>query len=255
MAEKRVHFRFYAELNDFLPQGRRFRTFTHTFEMPTTVKDMIEGLGVPHTEVDLILAGGEPVGFDHRVGDGDRISVYPVFESLDVSEVTHAHREPLRRTRFVVDANLGQLARYLRLLGFDCIYDRALHDRELAELSASESRVLLTRDVDMLKRRVITHGYFVRAEEPRAQVIEVIKRFDLFNSVRALERCAVCNGELEEVDKKEIAARLQPGVAESHDDFRRCSGCDRIYWQGGHHRGILSLVQEVARANPRRGPE
>jgi uncharacterized protein with PIN domain len=255
MAQKRARFRFYAELNDFLPQDRRFRSFTHSFEMPTTVKDMIEGLGVPHTEVDLILVGGEPVGFDHRVDDGDHISVYPVFESLDVADVTRVRPEPLRHTRFVVDANLGQLARYLRLLGFDSTFDPGLGDRELAEISGSENRVLLTRDLDMLQISVITHGYYVRGEHPRNQVIEVIKRFDLFNSVRALERCAVCNGELEEVDKKEIAARLQPGVAESHDDFRRCSGCDRIYWQGGHHRGILSLVQEVARANPRRGPE
>ena len=103
-------FRFYAELNDFLPAERRQRTLPCPFELSGSVKDMIESLGVPHTEVDLILANGRSVDFAYLVQDGDYISVYPVFESIDISPVLRVRPEPLRETAFVLDVHLGRLA-------------------------------------------------------------------------------------------------------------------------------------------------
>jgi hypothetical protein len=82
-----ILFRFYAELNDFLPAARRGLSFPVPFEMPAAVKDLIEAAGVPHTEVDLILANGQSVDFGYQVRDGDRISVYPAFETLDITPV------------------------------------------------------------------------------------------------------------------------------------------------------------------------
>ena len=108
MAKPRAHthsaqFRFYAELNDLLPADRRQKTFSHHFGGRPSVKDAIESLGVPHVEVDLILVNGASVGFDHHLAHGDRVSVYPVFESLDISPIVCLRAEPLRRTAFVLD--------------------------------------------------------------------------------------------------------------------------------------------------------
>src|SRR5512144_1987617 len=98
-ARLRAYFRFYAELNDLLAPGRRMVTFAHEFAARASVKDMIESLGVPHTEVDLILANGRSVDFTYLVADDDRISVFPVFESLDITPVLRVRPQPLRQTR------------------------------------------------------------------------------------------------------------------------------------------------------------
>ncbi len=125
----RAVLRFYAELRDFLAPERRSGTVTHTFDVPGSVKDVIEASGVPHTEVDLILANGESVDFSYQMAEGDRISVYPVFESFDISSVARVRPEPLRQVRFVLDGHLGRLARYLRLLGFDSLSRQHLEVR------------------------------------------------------------------------------------------------------------------------------
>ena len=245
----RAQFRFYEELNDFLPQAQRYSTIERTFDQHPSVKDMIEAIGVPHAEVDLIIVNGESVDFSHRVADGDRVSVYPVFESLDISPVVRVRPEPLREPRFAVDANLGQLARYLRLLGFDTTYDREISDAELAESSQRDGRLLLTRDVGLLKRRTITHGYYVRASDPRAQVIEVLGRFDLAPAARPFMRCTICNGELAPVDKKEVADRVPAGSLKHFQEFRTCSGCGRVYWEGSHMERASKFVKEVLQAS------
>jgi hypothetical protein len=167
--------RFYEELNDFLPAARRKTGFEHTFRRRASIKDMIESLGVPHTEVELILVNGESVDFSHIVMDGDVISVYPVFESLDIRPLLKLRPEPLRKNRFVLDTHLGRLARYLRLLGFDTLYRNNFHDAELARLSHDQQRTLLTRDRMLLHRSIITHGYFVRTTEPLYQTGEVLR--------------------------------------------------------------------------------
>jgi uncharacterized protein with PIN domain len=246
----RARFRFYAELNDFLPVELRFETLEREFLVSPTVKDAIEGLGVPHTEVDLIVVDGRSVGFEHRVGDGELISVYPMFESMDISPVVRLRPEPLRDTRFVADANLGQLARYLRLLGFDTLYRKDFEDPEIAMISVRERRVLLTRDVGVLRRGEVTHGYFVRGDVPRLQVIEVVTRFDLFDVLAPLTRCANCNGALISVRKEEVAHRLEAGTRAGYDDFRMCTGCEQIYWKGAHHARFTELVDAVLAARP-----
>src|SRR3990172_9870927 len=160
-------FRFYEELNDFLTAEKRKRDNTVHFDQRNWVKDFIEAMGVPHTEVDLILVNGEPVDFSYIVLQNDRISVYPVFEPLDISPLNRLRPEPLRKPRFVLDTHLGKLARYLRLLGFDTLYDNHYTDAELTDISDSgEKRILLTRDKGLLKRKRITHGYFVRETNP-----------------------------------------------------------------------------------------
>jgi uncharacterized protein with PIN domain len=239
-------FRFYAELNDFLPVERRQRDITVPFVVPPSVKDAIEGLGVPHTEVDLILVDGEPVDFGHRLRAGDRVSVYPVFERLDIAGLTRLRPEPLRHVRFVADGHLGTLARYLRLVGFDTRLDPSWDDATLARLAVSEHRILLTRDRGLLKRRAVTHGLFVRDDDPTRQLVDVVRRLHLSRQLQPFTRCMACNGPLADVDKATIADRLERHTREAFERFRRCRDCDRIYWEGAHHRRLLDLV-ELAR--------
>src|SRR3990167_7796238 len=136
-----AHFRFYAELNDFLPSERRQVTFARSFEGRASVKDMIGSLGVPHTEVEVILVNDSPVDFSYIVQDGDRISVYPIFESFDISPLVLLRPRPLREPKFVLDTHLGKLAAYLRILGFDTLYRNDYPDEELARVSAEEKRI------------------------------------------------------------------------------------------------------------------
>lgn len=250
---QQARFRFYEELNDFLPPEWRKVEFAQAFDRRTSIKDMIEALGVPHPEVELILVNGESVGFDRIVRDGDRIAVYPVFEALDVTAALRVRERPLREPRFVLDANLGALARYLRLAGFDSRYRNDIDDGELAAISADERRILLTRDRDVLKRRIVTHGYFVRSDDPPEQLAEVFRRFDLHDLARPLGRCARCNGMLRDVDKAAILDRLEPLTARHYEHFRHCTGCDRIYWRGSHVAGIERLVTAIRRGDRHAG--
>ena len=235
-------FRFYAELNDFLPSSRRQVPFVHRFNGRVSIKDMIESLGVPHTEVDLILVNGESVDFRYLVQDGDYISVYPVFESFDITPLLRVRSHPLRLPRFVLDVHLGRLAGYLRLLGFDARYMADCDDATLAALSCDERRTLLTRDRGLLKRRQVTHGYCVRTTNPREQVSEVLRRFDLYRSVAPFSRCIRCNGVLGSVAKQEVADRLPPHVRDNHYDFRICSACGQVYWRGSHYNRLQALI-------------
>jgi uncharacterized protein with PIN domain len=205
------------------------------------VKDLVEGLGVPHTEIDLILVNGRSVDFGYHLDDGDRVSVYPVFEALDISLATLVRPRPLREIRFIADVHLGRLAAYLRLGGFDTLYRNDWDDSDLAEVSAQEHRVLLTRDRGLLMRAVVTHGYLVRGTHPRAQLAEVIERFDLRGSLLPLTRCSICNSLVERVAKQEVVETLPARTAQHYEDFWRCVGCGRLYWRGAHYRSLHGL--------------
>lgn len=242
---KSVHFRFYEELNDFLPKEKRKIKFTHRFIDRASVKDVIESLGVPHTEVDLILVNGKSFGFEYIINDGDEISVYPVFESLDISNVQHLRAKPLRNPKFVGDVHLGKLTRYLRMMGFDVLYKNNLCDDDIVNISKNEKRTILTRDVGILKRTEVTHGYFIRNTDVEKQVIEVIKRFDLQKEIKEFTRCIECNDLLTPVNKNEIINQLPQKVAASQNDFSQCPSCKKIYWKGTHHQKMLSFIQSV----------
>lgn len=238
----RATFRFYAELNDLLPAERRGVAFEHAFTGRPAVKDAIEALGVPHGEVDLLLADGEPVDLAWRLRDGARVSVYPVFEALDLGPIARLRPAPLREVRFVLDGHLGRLARHLRMLGFDARWRADAPDDELAAVSVAERRVLLTRDRGLLMRRAVTHGVLIRATDPLRQLAEVVERLDLRRALAPFTRCLRCNAPLEEVAKDEVAPSLPPRVRERHDAFRRCPGCGRVYWAGTHHRRMEQLI-------------
>ncbi|MGA9031275.1 MAG: Mut7-C RNAse domain-containing protein [Sulfuricaulis sp.] len=241
-----VQLRFYEELNDFLPPERRKITFTHELTRRTSVKDLIESFGVPHTEVEVILVNGRSMDFSYIVQACDRISVYPVFESLDISPLIRLRDKPLRDPSFVIDANLGQLARYLRLLGFDVIYRNDFTDREVAQVASADRRIVLTRDRALLQHKIITHGYFVRTVKPREQVREILTRLDLYSALHPFTRCLRCNGELEDVEKDAVLHQLEPKTKKYYHHFRRCKTCGQAYWKGSHFNRMEKLCDYFA---------
>ncbi|CAG9182241.1 Mut7-C ubiquitin/RNAse domain-containing protein [Cupriavidus pinatubonensis] len=238
-------FRFYEELNDFLAPDQRRRDLSCPCARAATVKHMIEALGVPHTEVELILVNGESSGFDRMLEDGDRVSVYPKFESLDVSPLLRVRAHPLRIIRFVADAHLGGLAHLLRMMGFDTLYDNHFEDSEIARIAEREGRIVLTRDRELLKRRGITHGCYVRAIKSTPQVREIFQRLDLARSARPFSLCLDCNVPLQPVARDVVADRVPPAVLERHDRFVTCDCCRRVFWEGSHWRCMRALVDEL----------
>ncbi|MGE5440536.1 MAG: Mut7-C RNAse domain-containing protein [Bacteroidota bacterium] len=241
----RAFLRFYEELNDFLPEERRKVRFTHFYTGRTSVKDMIESLGVPHAEIDLILVNGQSVDFSYIVQDGDDISVYPVFESFDVRDLTHLRQKPLREPKFVLDVHLGRLAHYMRMLGLDTLYSNNYSKDDLVNISIEKRRTILTRDRNILKRNDVTHGYWVRREGPVEQAREVIERFHLERELHEFSRCMECNGVLEKVDKEDILDELPPKVEQSQTDFYRCPDCLRVYWKGTHYDKMKKLIGKI----------
>lgn len=240
-----VTIRAYAELNDFLRKEWRQREFHYPLNGGNNIKHLIESAGIPHTEIELILLNGFSVGFDSTVKTGDRISVYPVFESIDVSRVIVLRPEPLRKTSFVLDVHLGKLVTILRLLGFDAAFPGDIPDEELAWISAKEGRILLTRDRILLKRNMVTHGCFLHSQNPEEQAGEILDRLDLRRCVKPFIRCPDCGGCLEPVDKEIILHRLKPLTIKYYKEFSMCSRCGRIYWKGSHYDALLKLLERL----------
>lgn len=236
-------FRFYAELNDFLHRSRRGQGFEYRFEGRPGIRDAVEAMGVPHTEIDLIVVNGESVGFEYRLEDGDRVSVYPVFESFDISPVVRLRPEPLREPKFVLDVHLGKLARLLRLLGFDCSYERYAEDPEIIDCSLTERRTILTRDIGLLKCGRVTHGYWVRSCAPPAQLAEVVDRFQLRGRARAFTRCSVCNGTIKPADTERALQEAPEKVRAWCREYYRCCRCGRLYWKGTHYESLCKLIE------------
>lgn len=240
-----VYFRFYEELNDFLPSEKRKARFRHLFIDRTSVKDMVESLGVPHTEIDLILANGKPVNFSYIVKNGDEISVYPVFESFDISDVQHLRPEPLREPKFIMDVHLGRAAKFMRLLGFDTAYENSFSKAEIVRISIDEKRTVLTKNQDLLKRNDVTHGYWIRSNTPNEQLKEIVGRFQLKSKIKLFSRCLVCNSLLQRIEKGDIIDRLPPKVKEWQTEFCFCKNCDKMYWKGKQYDNLKKTVDKI----------
>ncbi len=246
MEAKQATVRLYGDLNWFVPE--RASTAVVRFDVPGAVKDAVESLGVPHTEVDLVLLDGEPVGWEARLHPGARVAVYPWFGHLDVAGISPVHVPAPDPVRFVADVHLARLARYLRLVGCDVLHDPGSSPHEIADLSVAEQRIVLTRDVGLLKRGAVRHGYYVRATAPLAQAIEVVGRFSLASSIAPFTRCMACNEELEAATADEVAGAVPERIGRLHHEFRRCRGCGRVYWDGSHRRRLDEIVATVLRA-------
>jgi uncharacterized protein with PIN domain len=236
-----VTVRVYGPLNDFLPYAQRQLAIAVAFNGRTTVKDVVEGVGVPHPEVDLILVNGDPTPFESRVQGGERVAVFPRFYQIDIDGVASVRSSSPDATRFVLDGHLGKLARRLRLCGLDAVCPPGADDDELAALASREHRVLLTRDRELLKRRMVAHGYFVRETDAHGQLVEVLRRFEP-PVMAPFSRCLECNVELRAVPKASVESSLPKGVRSQFESFHTCDACRRVYWEGSHWTRLSKAV-------------
>ncbi len=238
-----VSVRLYAELNDLLPPERKMRPFSVTVPSPASVEELFRVLAIAKDDVDIVLVNGQSVGAEHRLKEGDLISLYPVFESFDISPLVRLREGPLRESRFVLDTHLGKLSTYLRMLGFDALYRPDYRDEELVAIALGEGRILLSRDRELVASRQLTRAYLVRQTDPQLQAGEVIERFDLRGSVQPFIRCMRCNTLLEKREKGEVFDRLPPRIKAMYDEFQVCPTCQRIYWKGSHFQRMSEFVQ------------
>lgn len=175
--------------------------------------------------------------------------MYPMFESFDIGELNRLRPEPLRETKFVLDVHLGTLARYLRMAGFDTVYRNDLDDPEIAAIAGEEKRIVLTRDIGILKRNEVRRGYWVRNTDPDKQLKEVVKRFHLNTELNPFKRCIRCNGVIRKVPKQDVFHLLPSATKKNYTDFSRCADCGNIYWKGSHYRKMVEKIKTVLGRN------
>jgi uncharacterized protein len=240
-----IKVRLYAELNEHLPLHARMRPFDVAVEEDATALQVLEALKIPESEVDLILVNGEACNSQQVLRAGDCVSVYPLFESFDISGVTKVRPGALRQPRFVLDVHLGKLASFLRMLGFDTLYRGDYADSELVDISLSEERTLLSRDRALIAEPRLLRAYAVREEDPRAQLVEVLRRFDLAGATHPFTRCIRCNDPLRHVERQEVAHSVPPKAAELYTEFMSCPVCSRIFWKGSHYSRMLAFITSV----------
>lgn len=239
-----AYFHFFGSLNDFLSPSQKEKTFPYVFSGAPAIKDAIEAIGVPHPEVDVILVNGFPVSFTNPLRLQDQVEVYPVQRDKEWPQgfsLSVARSSP---ERFVLDVHLGKLARALRMLGFDTCYQNSFSDREIAHIAETENRIVLTRDVGLLKQKVIRCGYWLRSQHLHEQLAEVVRYFDLVQKLKPFTRCLVCNGSIKEVPKESIIDRLPPKTRLYFNRFYQCSCCKKVYWKGSHYNRMLKFVQQ-----------
>ena len=230
-------FRFHGELAEFLPRSRRNTAFDYACARAATLKNAIEALGVPHTEAALLLVNGAPATLPRIVREGDSIEVYPW--------PRRPERAAPQALAFLADAHLGGLARFLRMLGYDTLHENAISDRDIRRIAASEPRVVLSRDRELLKCRDIAQGCYVHGLRAEEQLREVAARYDLVSRARPFTLCLACNVRLESVAKQAVLGRLPPAVAASRERFMHCVRCDRVFWEGSHFARMQAVLGRV----------
>lgn len=240
-------FTIYDDLNFFLSRQHKNKPITREWDWKNSIKDSIESLGVPHPEIDLLIVNNTSVDFDYIMQDGDDVHVYPMpyYETHPIENKIRLIPAIKGRPRFILDTHLGRLASYLRMMGFDTLYRNDYPDDELAEVSNAEGRILLTRDVGLLKRSLVVHGYYVRTIHPRERLHEITQRYNLAEQVEPFKFCLNCNGNLHEVDKANIADQLKENTATYYDVFHQCDSCEQIFWKGSHYNRMEKLLNEV----------
>lgn len=240
-------FHFHGGLNFFLPTPRRHLPFEHHFAWKASIKDMVQSLGPPHCEVALLLVDGVSVGFDYIVHSHAQIQVYDDASAPELAERVWLRPPLVEKPRFVLDTHLGRLANYLRMMGFDTLYRNDYSDDVLAAISDVEGRILLTRDIGLLKRSRVRYGYFMRATNPKHQITEVVHRYHLDGWISPFRRCLKCNGELLAVEKAHVIDQLPNTSALQYDEFHQCNDCGQVYWKGSHYEKMLEFVDSLVK--------
>jgi uncharacterized protein len=237
-----VRLRFYGDLSFFL--AAKASAVERQLSERTSIKDVIEACGVPHTEVDLILIDGQPADFSRVIGSQTRADVHPI-DSERITLFPENRLQVLNIRKLVADGHLGKLVRDLRLLGIDVAYRSEAEDRQLLDIATTEERALLTRDRRLLMHAILRHGYYLRSQNPLEQTLEVLRRFDLASALTPFSRCLRCNAPPEPAEKAEVIGELEPLTKIHYEQFRRCRGCGQVYWSGSHFAKLQKRIKTI----------
>lgn len=239
-----ANYHFYAELNDFLSTKERNKAIKHTFNNSPVVKDSVEALGIPHPEVAIVMVNNKLVGFDYKVQDGDSINVFPYYYHPDLQPINQI--SPDNKPGFILDVHLGGLTRYLRMAGFDTLYNNEdWGDKYIADTGGKENRIVLSRDVGLLKRSSVIYGYYLRKKNSLDQFKEIVNRYQLKQYFAPFSVCIKCNGKIQAIAKTEVANLLEEGTKKEHDKFWQCTDCKQVYWEGTHFKKMEVLIQNI----------
>ncbi|MCB2184030.1 MAG: Mut7-C ubiquitin/RNAse domain-containing protein [Desulfobulbaceae bacterium] len=241
-----ITLQFQGNLVELLPKKfQRLDCVRVELSRKSSVKDVIESYGIPHPEVEKILADGRDVDFEFAICGNEKIDVFPISADSDFSKTSLLRNESIAEPRFLIDVNVGKLASKLRFLGFDTFFDPNLGDETLAAISSCQRRILLTKDRNLLKRKIVTFGHLVRAGKPKDQLLEVVRLFRLKEKINPFTRCLQCNGLLAAVTKREILHLLEPLTKKYFDVFYQCPCCRKIYWPGSHRDRMEIELQTI----------
>lgn len=246
MNDQTARFYFHGSLNDFLSSSQRNRWVTYTYRDQPAVKDAIEAIGVPHPEIDVLLVNGAPVALLSPLQPEARVEVYPLHHSPHWPDGYSLHTPEPGPATFVLDVHLGRLAKLLRMLGFDSRYENDYDDATIARIAQEEKRIVLTRDIGLLKHRAISRGYWLRSQHADEQLAEVIRQFQLKTQFQPFIRCLTCNGSLLKVPKETVLEKLPPKTRLYFDEFYRCQTCQRVYWKGSHYERMQAFLEKMA---------
>jgi len=225
---------FSEGLRELRRHGLKCDSIDYRLERRASIKDIVESLGIPHTEVGAVRVGNQTTDFGFIPEPGQQIRVSEIAPPFDVTRPSQLRPVPLPTVRFVVDVNVGRLAALLRLAGFDTAYENGLRDEEIAERAHQEKRIVLSKDRALLKRNKIVFGRLVRAVQPDAQLVETVQFFGLNGPGKLFSRCLRCNRTLQPVAKAAILHQLEPRTKKYFNTFKTCPDCGRIYWRGSH---------------------
>lgn len=240
---KTANFYFHSALNDFLPSRRRNSWLSYVFTAAPAIKDAIEAIGIPHPEVKAILVNDVPVRFSYPLQPQDQVVVFPFGYPLSLPKeyaLRTAYQGPFR---FILDVHLGKLSRSLRMLGFDGLYENDYSDQAIAHIAEKAQRIVLSRDIGLLKHRKISWGYWLRSQHPAEQLEEIINHFKLHAALRPFVRCMACNGLIQKTSKEEVWDRLLPRTRQYFNEFFQCRSCGKVYWKGSHYERMLEVIQ------------
>jgi uncharacterized protein with PIN domain len=240
-----AHFTFHGTLNYFLQRHQRNQTIHYEFDWKASLKDMLEAQGPPHPEVELVTVNGVSVGWETIVQPDDDIHAYDDYDGVDLAEKVRLIPPYPIRPKFILDTHLGKLANYLRMMGFDTLYRNDYDDDELAQVSHDETRIVLSRDFGVLKRGIVTYGYFVRNTDPTKQLVEISQRYGLAQQLEPFSYCMRCNGRVVTVSKQDVINHLPEDTAAYYEEFQQCQSCQQVYWKGSHHEKMERLLNLV----------
>ena len=237
---KSASFLFYGALNDFLLPAKRNTWIAYPFNDTPSIKHAIETIGIPHPEVSALSVNGMAVDFSYPLQNNDKVEVYPAGTTVNSLLTSGTFQD-----KFILDVHLGKLAKALRLFGFDTRYENDYDDKKIIEIAEAEQRIILTRDVSLLKHKAVTMGCWIRSQHAEEQLQEVIKRYDLETKFKPFERCVECNGKIISVSKESVFDKLLPKTKLYYNDFFQCSNCKRIYWRGSHYEHMEGFIERI----------